>query len=49
MNSKPELVLKGDVYQFKANPAMEGTWKTEVTVVRPGKSPVKAIFNLDAR
>ncbi len=49
MSSKPELALKGDVYWFKANPDMEGTWKTEITVVRPGKSPVTATFNLDAR
>jgi hypothetical protein len=49
MSSKPGLVLKGDTYRFKANPAMEGTWKTEVKVTRPGKSPVTATFNLDAR
>jgi hypothetical protein len=49
MSSKPELVLKGDVYQFKANVAMEGTWKAEITIVRPGKSPVIDTFNLDAR
>jgi len=49
MSSKPEPVLKGDVYQFKAGVSMEGTWKTEVTVVRPGKSPATATFNLDAR
>ena len=49
MSSKADATLKGDVYQFKANADMEGTWKTEVTVVRPGKSPVTATFNLDAR
>ena len=49
MTSNPKLVLNGDVYQFKANPAMEGTWKTEVTVVRSGKAPATATFNLDAR
>lgn len=49
MSSKTEAVLKGDVYRFKANADMEGTWKTEVVVVRPGKSAVTAIFNLDAR
>ena len=49
MSSKPEPVLKGDIYQFKANVAMEGTWKTEVTVARPGTSPVSVTFNLDAR
>src|ERR1700690_110772 len=49
MSSKIEAILKGDVYRFSANAAMEGTWKTEVTVVRPEKSPVTATFNLDAR
>ncbi len=49
MSSKTEAALKGDSYRFKANPDMEGTWKAEVTVVRPGKSPATAIFNLDAR
>jgi len=49
MSSKPEPVLKGDVYRFNAGVSMEGTWKTEVTVTRPGTSPVTATFNLDAR
>jgi hypothetical protein len=49
MSSKPEPVLTGDVYKYKAGVSMEGTWKTEVTVVRPGKSPATATFNLDAR
>lgn len=49
MTSKPALVLDGDVYRFKANPAMEGTWKAEITVLRKGKSAVTATFNLDAR
>ncbi len=49
MSSKTEATLKGDSYRFKANPDMEGTWKTEITVVRPGKSPATATFNLDAR
>ena len=49
MSSKTEAILKGDVYRFSANADMEGTWKTEVSVVRPGKSPVSALFNLDAR
>ena len=49
MSSKPEVMLKGDVYRFKANADMEGMWKTEVVVGRPGKSAVTAIFNLDAR
>jgi hypothetical protein len=49
MSSKTEATLKGDTYRLKANADMEGTWKTEVTVVQPGKSPVTATFNLDAR
>ena len=49
MSSASEAKLKGDVYQFMGNVAMEGTWKAEVSVARPGKAPVKATFNLDAR
>jgi hypothetical protein len=49
MSSKSEAALKGDVYRFTANADMEGTWKTEVVVERPGKSAVTAVFNLDAR
>ena len=49
MSSKTEAVLKGDVYRFSANADMEGTWKTEIVIERPGKSAVTAIFNLDAR
>ncbi len=49
MSSKPELALKGDVYRFKADVGMEGTWKTEITVVPKGKSAATATFNLDAR
>ena len=48
MSSNPEMVLKGDVYRFKANVSMEGTWKTEIIVKRKGKSAT-ATFNLDAR
>jgi len=49
MSSTTEAVQKGDGYRFKANVGMEGTWKAEVSVVRPGKAPVKATFNLDSR
>jgi hypothetical protein len=49
MSSTTEAVLKGDLYRFTANVAMEGTWKAEVSVARPGKSPAKATFNLDSR
>ena len=49
MSSKVQAMLKGDVYPFTANVGMSGTWKAEVSVARPGKAPVKATFNLDAR
>jgi hypothetical protein len=49
MSSNTEAILKGDVYRFTANASMEGTWKAEIAVTRPGKSPVTATFNLDAR
>jgi hypothetical protein len=49
MSSRPKVVLSGDVYKFKADVGMEGTWKTEVRVVRKGQSAVTATFNLDSR
>jgi len=49
MSSTVQAVLKGDAYPFTANVSMSGTWKAEVSVTRPGKSPVSATFNLDAR
>ncbi len=49
MSSTIQAVLKGSAYPFTANVGMSGTWKTEVSVARPGKSPVTATFNLDAR
>jgi hypothetical protein len=49
MSSTTEAVRKGDVYRFTANVAMEGTWKAEVSVARPGKAPARATFNLDSR
>jgi type 1 fimbria pilin len=49
MSSKADATLKGESYRFTAKPDMEGTWKAEVTAVRPGKSPATATFNLDAR
>jgi YtkA-like len=49
MSSRPKADLQGDVYRFTANVPMEGTWKTEVSVARPGKSTIKAVFNLDSR
>lgn len=49
MSSTFKAVLKGDAYRFTANVGMEGTWKAEVSVTRPGKPTVKAVFNLDSR
>jgi hypothetical protein len=49
MSSTMQALLKSDIYRFTANVAMEGTWKAEVSVVRPGKSPLTTTFNLDSR
>jgi hypothetical protein len=49
MSSKTVAMLKGDRYRFSGNVAMEGTWKAEVSVSRPGKAAVTATFNLDSR
>lgn len=49
MDYNTQAVLKGDSYAFSANIPMEGGWKTEVSVVRPGKPAATTIFNLDAR
>jgi hypothetical protein len=49
MSSTVQAQPAGDAYPFTANVAMAGTWKAEVSVARPGKPPVTAIFNLDAR
>jgi hypothetical protein len=42
-------VRKGDAYAFSANIPMEGGWKAEVSVARPGKPAASAIFNIDSR
>lgn len=42
-------VRKGDAYGFSANIPMEGGWKAEVSVARPGKPAAAAIFNIDSR
>lgn len=43
-------VMKGDRYLYIANVPMEGGWKIDVAVVRPGGKPaVSATFNVDAR
>jgi len=49
MDFNTQAVLKGDRYVYTANVPMEGEWKTEVSVTRPGKPPVSAAFNVDAR
>jgi hypothetical protein len=49
MDYNTQAVLKGDRYAFTANVPMEGGWKTEVFVARPGKPAVSATFNVDAR
>ncbi len=49
MEFNTQAVLRGDAYSFSANIPMEGGWKAEVTVVRPGQPAASATFNLDAR
>ena len=49
MDFNSQAVLKGDRYAYTANVPMEGGWKTEVSVTRPGKTAVSATFNVDAR
>lgn len=49
MDFNTQAVLKGDTYMVSANVPMEGSWKTEVTVSRPGKAPAVTVFTLDAR
>ncbi len=40
---------KGNGYAFTVNASMEGGWKVDVTVTRPGKPAVTATYNVDAR
>jgi len=49
MDYTTQAVSKGGSYSFSANVPMEGGWKVEIAVARPGKQPVTAIFNVDAR
>ncbi len=49
MEFSAQATPKGDVYTFSANPPMEGGWKAEVSVARPGKPAVTVTFNLDVR
>lgn len=49
MDFNTQAMLKGDRYSFSANVPMEGGWKAEVSVTRPGKAAATATFNIDAR
>jgi hypothetical protein len=49
MDFNTQAVLKGDQYAFSANMPMEGGWKAEVSIVRPGKPAATARFNIDTR
>jgi len=49
MEYTAQAVLKGDRYALSANIPMEGGWKAEVSVTKPGKSVATAMFNVDAR
>jgi hypothetical protein len=49
MEFNTQAALKGSGYSFSANIPMEGGWKVDVTVTQPGKTPVNAMFNVDAR
>ncbi len=49
MEFSAPATLKGSAYSSTANMPMEGGWKVEVTVARPGRPAVMATFNLDVR
>jgi hypothetical protein len=49
MEFNTQAAPRGNSYAFAANIPMEGGWKVEVTVAQPGKTPVNATFNVDAR
>jgi hypothetical protein len=49
MEFNPPATLKGNAYTFTSNVPMEGGWKADVSVARPGKAAVTATFNVDAR
>ncbi len=49
MEFNTQAMSKGNAYTFSVNPPMEGGWKAEVSIVRPGKPAVTATFNLDVR
>lgn len=49
MEFNTQAAQRGSGYSFAANIPMEGGWKVDVTVTQPGKTPVNATFNVDAR
>jgi hypothetical protein len=49
MEFNTRAILRGERYSFSVNVPMEGGWKSEITVTRPGKPAATATFNLDAR
>ncbi len=49
MDFGTQAVFRGDAYVFSANIPMEGGWKAEVSITRPGKPAATATFNIDAR
>ncbi len=49
MEFNTQATPKGNVFTFSINPPMEGGWKVEVSIARPGKPAVTATFNLDVR
>lgn len=49
MDFNTQAMPRGDHYSFSANIPMEGGWKAEVSVVRPGKPAATTMFNVDAR
>ncbi len=49
MDYNTQAVLKDDAYVFSANIPMEGGWKAEISVARPGRPVAAVMFNIDAR
>jgi type 1 fimbria pilin len=49
MESTAQATAKGSDYAVSVNAPMEGGWKADVTVARPGKPAATATFNVDAR
>lgn len=49
MELNTQGALEGHLYTFSVNIPVEGGWKADVSVIRPGKSAATATFNLDVR